>query len=316
MKEEQTRMEAPTSKIPGDPLLQRVLNALKLNRTPGFHFPGHFLRISFDRMSTEGCRVSMPMGPHNQSANGMTDPVAIGIFADLALAATIRSGVPGNWRLATVSMQLQFTGKPIRDSLTAQGSFHGMINDTQALGEVRIHSGRELIALGVATFIVMPAPAGLKITPMRPWNTARETDKLTPDELTPNEAATYQAATKSRWGTAGFTDAFWGMRARPHATGGVCRLKMPPHVSNRVGHVQGGVLIGQALGATSASAPTGWAVSSLSLNFLAPGMAPGTLAYARLLHRGRSTAVARVEIRGRDRRHLVEAQATLVPFSP
>ena len=57
-------MDASTSKMPDDPLLQRLLNALKLNRTPGFHSPGHFLRISFDQMSpSTRQRCLRPMGP-------------------------------------------------------------------------------------------------------------------------------------------------------------------------------------------------------------------------------------------------------------
>lgn len=311
-------MAAVALQAPEDPLLQRVLNALSFNRSPGFHFAGHFLRLSFDQMATDDCRVSMDMGPHNRDAMGMVHPVALGIFADLALAATVRSGIPGNWRLATVNMQLQLTGRPVGDSLTAQGRFEGAVGltgATQALGTTRLLSGGELIALGTATFMVMPAPAGLQITPMLPWPSAREAEMLVPDELTPTELATYQAAVEARARTACFPDAFWGLRERPHTGGGWCRLTSSPHVSNRVGHVQGGVLVGQALSAARTAAPVGWRVSHLSLNFLSPGMAPGTLAHARLLHRGRSTAVARVETRGRDRRHLVETQATLVPES-
>ena len=40
----------------------RVLRAIALNRTPGYHFPGNFVDLSFERVSSESTRLSYEAG--------------------------------------------------------------------------------------------------------------------------------------------------------------------------------------------------------------------------------------------------------------
>ena len=52
---------------PEERIRRRVLRAIALNRTPGFHFPGNFIDLSFDRVArSESTRVSYETGDQNK----------------------------------------------------------------------------------------------------------------------------------------------------------------------------------------------------------------------------------------------------------
>ena len=65
-----------------DPGVRRtVLRGLALNRTPGYHFTGHFLSVSHDHVAIETARTSMKVGPHCAEANGSINYGALSVFA-------------------------------------------------------------------------------------------------------------------------------------------------------------------------------------------------------------------------------------------
>jgi hypothetical protein len=91
-----------------DRIRRRVLRGIALNRTPGFHFPGNFLDVSFDKVGRKGVRLSIAPGPWSADASGQTDLGALAILADLALGASIRAQLSRETRVATVSLSLHF----------------------------------------------------------------------------------------------------------------------------------------------------------------------------------------------------------------
>ena len=91
-----------------DRIRRRVLRGIALNRQPGFHFPGNFLDVSFDRVGRQGVKLSIDPGPWSADASGQTDLGALAILADLALGASIRAQLSRETRVATVSLSLQF----------------------------------------------------------------------------------------------------------------------------------------------------------------------------------------------------------------
>ena len=295
--------------------IARVLNALHGDRTPGFHFAGHFLRVSCEQLDPEATLMSMDVGPHGLTREGALDSVSLCIFADLALAIAVRAAVPNPCRLATVDLQLQFTGLPVGERVSARARFRALHAAAPhlALSEVDIVSGDTLIATGQASFMVLPLPEGRTVAALRAWQPSFAEPLLQPAELTEDERAIYSAALRaSAPDKAVFADAFWGIRVRPGASGATSRLAVTPQVANRVGHVQGGILLGQAMQTALATVPPGWAVSSISANYLAPGMGSAVLGKATPLHTGRSTAASRIRLRRSDRTPVVEAQATMV----
>ena len=91
----------------------RILRGLALNRTPGYHYMGNFLDFSFDHVAERDVRMKMQVGPHCAEAHGNISYSSIAVFVDIALAANVRAGHTPASRLATVQMNLQFTGAPM-----------------------------------------------------------------------------------------------------------------------------------------------------------------------------------------------------------
>ena len=117
----------------------RILRGLALNRTPGYHFTGNFLSLSFEKNTEQEARLSMAAGPHNIEPNGNVSYGALAVLADIALAANVRAGHTPASRLATVQMNLQFTGAPITGRLQAVSGLQTYVQDitsVQGAGQV------------------------------------------------------------------------------------------------------------------------------------------------------------------------------------
>ena len=97
---------------PEDRIRRRVLRAIALNRTPGLHFPGNFIDLSFDRVASGDTRVSYETGPHCVDAHGENDIGSLAVLADFALGTAVRADLDPATRLATVSMTLELGAAP------------------------------------------------------------------------------------------------------------------------------------------------------------------------------------------------------------
>lgn len=297
------------------PPIARVLNALHRNRTQGFHFPGYFLRVSCDQLDPDETLMSMDVGTHCLTREGTLDAVSLGVFTDMALAIAVRAAIPQPCRLATVTIQLQLTGLAVGERLSARARYRGGHAATahQAISDVDIVSGDALIAKGQASFMVLPLPEGRTILPVRAWQPDDAGSTLSPEALSEGERQVYRDALRaSAAHAAAFASAFWGVRTRAGTSGATSRLPVTPQVANRMGHVQGGILLGQAMDTALAALPSGWAMSSISACYLSPGQGSAILGQARPLHTGRSTAASRVRLRRPDGTPVLEAQTTLV----
>ncbi|ARP85432.1 PaaI family thioesterase [Bordetella genomosp. 9] len=301
---------------PLHPILQRVLRAIRRGREQGFHFPGNYLGISFDRVSVERSIVSLR--GDGRAPDGLADGTAVAVLADLALAASVRAALPSDTRLATVNMQLQLTGAPCDAPLQAESSFHGYLHGAagrQAISRVTLRSGDREIALGAATFMVLNLPAGTPIPFLSPAD-PRADDAPLPDpdrDLGKDERAIYERAQMALGdsGAAGdFAQSFWGYRTQPGRDGATGTLANGPHIGNRVGHVQGGVLLGFAQATARAALPAGWMASSMTASYVSPGEGSELRARAEVLHRGRTTGVVRVTVATETGRRVLEVLTT------
>ena len=89
-----TRRKQPHSRrrlSPEERIRRRVLRAIALNRTPGLHFPGNFIELSFDHVASGDTRVSYETGPHCVDAHGGSDIGSLAILADFALGTAVRA---------------------------------------------------------------------------------------------------------------------------------------------------------------------------------------------------------------------------------
>lgn len=299
-----------------DSIRGRVLAGLARNRIPGFHFAGNFLGVSYDTVDALDSRVSLDPGPHCTDGEGETNIGVIAMLADIALATSVRAALDSlSTRLATVSMHLQFTGVPMVGRARGEGVFQGFLEDTaarQGLARMSIACGGKLACYGTGAFMALAPPPGVTMHPVvtdRPADAPRlgemELDAEERVILAQAEAALAKAATGSS-----FIDAFWGYEPRTTAEGAVCVMKNGGHVGNRVGHVQGGLLVGLAATAARAALAPEWTLAGVTAAFISPGEGATLEATATIVHRGRETAVTRTVVSGIGGRRVLEVLAT------
>lgn len=87
-------------------------------------------------------------------------------------------------------------------------------------------------------------------------------------------------------------------------------VKNGPHIGNRVGHVQGGLLLGLAATTACGALPYSWALTGISAWYTSPGEGRTLKARSKILHHGRITSVVRTQITGKNNRRVLEVVTT------
>lgn len=288
---------------------EQVLRALALNREPGFHFAGNFAEVSFDTTADDAARALLPGGAHVTEAGGEVCFAMVAMLVDMALSASIRAGLHPATRMATVSMALQLTGERLEGPLAATARFESYLGAgeaRQALARATLaNAAGGAAAIAHGAFMPLEPPPG--VAPFALPRVRREAPVLAARALEPAERAILRRADKAlAAGEAGFIGRFLGLEAHATARGAACTMAGGAHVANRVGHAQGGLLMGLAAQTASATLPQGWALSAVNAFFVGPGV--GTLrAHSRVIHRGLATAVVRTEVSGPRGRRVLEA---------
>jgi len=105
---------------------------------------------------------------------------------------------------------------------------------------------------------------------------------------------------------------FWGFLPESAPGGATCVMPNGPHVGNRVGYVQGGILFGLAAATATAALPETWRLSLAAAAFISPGDGPALRAQASVVHQGQRSAVIRTEVLRSDGRRVLEVMSTHV----
>ncbi len=297
----------------GHPILRQVLKAIRLNRAPGYHFPGYFLGLSYEDAGNRSARVRLDGGAHCAAPDGQMHICGIMVLADLAMAGAQRAMLKQPMRLATVNLSLQFTGAPAYGNLDAVGSWEGemaQVSGRQALSRVLLRNAEGVICHGSGGFMIMPPPQGLDLRPLPLPDHAEQagTPPLRPEELHGEEVQILRLAEAAleAGGESGFLARFFGLQAQPEDAGARSLLPNGPHIANRVGHAQGGVLLAQAAVTAAAALPSDWMLGAISACYLSPGEGKHLTAESRILHRGRTTAAVRTEVFSDSGRRVLE----------
>lgn len=284
----------------------RVLRALALNREPGFHFIGNLAEVSYDEVAAGATRITFAPGPHVVDADGQANISVVAMLADMALAASIRAGLHPATRLATVTLAMQFTGVRLEGRLACEAQFQGF----QGAGATRLGLARALMhapggvaVLAQGAFMPLEPPPGVALFPLP--RSPRTAPAIGEAELSSEERRILARAdaTLAR-SEVDFLRRLLGYEPRRTKTGATCTMPNGLHAANRVGHMQGGVLMGLAASTASAVLPSTWALSAISSFFVAPGQGKALRARARVVHHGLTTAVLRTEVSGPGRRVL------------
>lgn len=294
----------------------RVLQAIARNRVPGLHFAGHFLEIECREIAGDTARFAVPEGAHCRDANGAVNIGALGILADNVLAAPTRSGELPGARLGTVHLQLQFTGAPLIGDLSANSRLLGRSEGAimqKSLSSATFYAGGKSIAHGSGEFVLLDAPPGVTLAP-RPWERKQaeppQTVLVDIGTLEPHERLILEvcdAALAKASPQAAFIEHFWGGVPRRNAKGASNRVEIGPHIGNRIGHVQGGILFGLAATNACAAAPSVMMLSNISAWYISPGRGAALVVRSSVLHAGRTIAVVRTEIKTADGERVLEA---------
>lgn len=283
------------------PEIRQVLRGLAHNRLPGFNFPANFLELSFDEVGEGEARLSMRPGPHAVDREGRMSLPALGVLADIGLAAPVRRRFGAGARMATVALQLQFTGIPATGPLVARGRLDAVLegaSERQGLTRVAIHAGDALVCTGTGAFIVMGGPDATPPLPMRRAADFIE-EPLEPAALTAPERevlARAEAAMRPARGDLSFIERFMGLAPRRTAKGATLRCPNGLQIGNRVGHVQGGISLALAAATANRALGEDWMLSSVAAWYVSPGIGREIRGRARIVHLGGRTAVVQTTL--------------------
>lgn len=300
------------------PIFKKACRAIALNRTPGYHFCGNFFDFVYDQASSQHSVVHIDPEAQNIDRDSSIHLVLLAILADMGLATGIRYGLDDRTRLATVSLSLQLTGARPTGRVEAftdtQGHLLGA-KGRQGVSLTHIKSGETLIAVGYGAFMVLPVPHGGSL-PAVPWveKKAPIDPPLDLESLTEDEkwilARVKQSIEHCELTGEDFATYFLNFHPFQQERGAYCEVLNGPHVANRVGHVQGGVIL--ALGMVTANAALGseWMLSGVTANYISPGEGEAIHAQSKIIHQGRMTAVVQTSIYNKTGRQALEVLST------
>jgi acyl-coenzyme A thioesterase PaaI-like protein len=185
----------------------------------------------------------------------------------------------------------------------------------QGVSLTHIKADNTLIAVGYGAFMILPVPNGASL-PALPWVAKKapvdpplDLQTLTNDEKWILERVKVSIEHCDRTGEE-FASHFLNFHPQPQERGATCEVLNGPHIANRVGHVQGGVIL--AIGMVTANAALGeeWILSAVTATYISPGEGEAIHAQSKIIHQGRMTAVVQTSIYNKTGRQALEVLST------
>ncbi len=296
-----------------DFIRRHVLRAISSNRAPGMHFAGYFLGFTPRRYQTGGVEFTVEAAPHCTAANGVVNRAALLFAADMTLAAANRVFLDPNVRTATLMIRVEFTGEPARGTLEASGrgngfSPHTALPESVCAGRI-VCGGREVMRMS-GTWVSPPAPKGV-ITRGLPWEGGEDGAQLPLLKKRDLDAAEKEVIRRVEKAmrvakNGDLLASLWNPVVKRTAQGASGRLPVGMHVGNRVGHVQGGLLLNAALATAEAAVPEHPVLTGASAWYISPGQGKVINAKSTILQSGRNIAVVRTELFNAGRKLVLE----------
>lgn len=299
-----------------DFIRRQVLRALSSNRAPGMHFAGYFLEFTPRRFKTDGVEFTVAAAPHCTDADGIVNRAALLFAADMTLAAANRVFLDPNVRTATLMIRVEFTGEPARGTLEASGrgngfSPHTALPESVCTGRIVCNS-REVMRMS-GTWVSPPAPKGVAMAGL-PWEGGQNGAQLPLLKKRDLEAAEKEVIRRvekaiRNAGVAqngGLLANLWNPVVKRTPQGAAGRLPVGMHVGNRVGHVQGGLLLNAALVTAEVAVPEHPILTGASAWYISPGQGKVVSARSIILQNGRNVAVVRSELFNAGRKLVLE----------
>lgn len=304
------------------PFSQHVLRALNAARTPGWMFPAHLLDVFFEQqVSEDGAIALMHIGDHCRDASGRVSTAALSVLADVCMAAAVRGYVGKSVRVATVSMRLSFNQRPCKGRLRAVAKVQFLPTEravATAVVAVRISDEEGgWCVTGEATFAVLENKQGTAQHPLPTQSTLTST--LDSRELSDEEQEVWNRARTCEAYGLGALESFWSLSAtctEITGEGGQWTANIAKHNSNRVGHLQGGVLLGLLARASQGTAKTDFELGDIYVQYLDAVSGPQALIQSKALRLGRNTAFIYATMSSAQGQLLATAQVSLLKLKP
>jgi len=301
------------------PELLRVLKALSLQRAAGWHLPAYYLGIAYESVSREEARMTMDLDG-NTDSTGQLLPVSLCILADVALAAAIRGTAGFETRMATISARICFTGHSGRQALLAKSHTRFLSNEhTLKTGNSAavVLSGDIEICFAEANFAILDNLSDIPALALPGRKQMQQIELLEVNDLSDQEKLVYERAQKAGMHSASdknttFTERFWQLVPTTNGSQARCEVTCGLHIGNRVGHVQGGILLGLAIQTSLATLGEGWRILEINASFIRPGTEGTLTASSYILNEGRNLAQTICEIKTSSGRLVLQAQSTMI----
>ena len=299
-----------------DRIRASVLAGIARDRIPGFSFTGFFLDTAWPRIGDGSARVTIPAASQATDTNGHVELTALLMTLDAALATPVRMFIQPGERIATTHLHAQFTGATLDGDLQVDALFEGATQGDaagQLLARGSAQAGGVPVCHGSASFMRLPPPPGGRVLAPLPWQDGNRAPPtaLTTADLDARERSILDACDAALADHAhapqSFLRRFWGLLPQADGDGAVCRVATGPHMANRVGHVQGGILLGLAAHTAMQAVPRHAILANLSAWFLSPGKGASLECRSTPIHSGRSFAVVKSEIIGSGGVRVMEA---------
>ncbi len=294
-------------------LQQRLLAALAANRAAKLNFPGVFMGLSGEQHGESALTLRFNEGDWaRDGAGGLHLPV-LGVLLDVALGAVTRLQAGPAYRPATVHLEVQLTGAPVRERLVSHARFVGYSHDTalkHALSSASVRAGDTPVAHACGAFVMLELPDGVtqRTLPWLPRDAS--VSPLAVNELRDDERAVLRRFTRACRAASPehpFIEQFWAGVPQKTERGARLSVAVAPHLGNRVGQVHGGLLLGLAAHVAHAAVPDAMRLSNISAWFLSPGRGRRLSVRASVLQQGRNVAVVRTQIIGPGGARVLEA---------
>lgn len=279
-------------------------------------FPAHLLDIYFEQVVSEhGAIARMEVGAHCTDAAGKVSKGALAVLADVSMAAAVRGHVGKSVRIATMSMRLSFNQLPHEGLLRSLARVQFLRRDVGMLvAVVALHmqaSAGEVCCVGEGTFAVLENKQGTANHPLPIRSTL--TGSLEPIELDRAERVVWQRALECE-APAGALERFWDLdlNAQAVAPEGEYRVAIGKHNSNRVGHLQGGIVAGLLANACLHASNGPVDLVDISVQYQEPVSGGQANVWAFPMRLGRNAAFINASILSPEDRLLASAQCNLV----
>jgi len=283
-------------------LYQRVAHALAVTRETRLAFPSILMGIRGRQTADDTATLILKDDPTFRDGRGEVDWCALCAAVDAVLGAPSDMKTGPRVRPATAHIDLQMTGAGTKGELVIEARFVGFSEGSrvrQSLVSATIKAGGALIGYASAASVLLDLPEGTARA-ASPWlpegYTLKDPDPPTFDANEHRALQACETAEAAATEAHPFIEHFWcGV---PEASDGKAQLRLhvAPHLGNRIGHIQGGLLLGTAVKVANAAASDGKRLSNISAYFVSPGVDPVLHVHSETVQQGRRLAVVRTRI--------------------